>query len=111
MDAPTKRINAPLLQANQNKLVRIIGKCEEYNPASQEATLISNGSITLDLSAVSSDHQDLLEVNKIYEVLGKVANDTLKINVYSIIKFTDNTNLKAAEKLVELSARAPELFS
>ncbi|KAI5950796.1 hypothetical protein KGF54_003870 [Candida jiufengensis] len=115
MDAATRRINAPLLQQSSNKLVRVIGKCESYNSSSQQGIIISNGSINLDLSAATSstsDNYNLLEINKIYEIIGKVSNlnGDLKINVYSTIKLTDNTNLKAADKLVELSNKATDLF-
>ncbi|CCG20756.1 hypothetical protein CORT_0A03680 [Candida orthopsilosis Co 90-125] len=118
MEATTKRIDATLLQQNQNNLVRIIGKCESYNATSQSAILISNGSIKLDLSSAAAqdsnngDGSSVLQVNKNYEVIGKVSHNPsdLKVHVYSIVELTDNLNFKAVEKLVHYTYKVPELF-
>merc|ERR1712080_82339 len=117
MEATTKRIDATLLQLNQNNLVRIIGKCESYDANHQQAILISNGSIKLDLSSAAaasdgSNGNGTLQVNKNYEIIGKVSHNPsdLKVHVYSIVELTDNLNLKAAEKLVQYTYKVPELF-
>ncbi|KAG5421152.1 hypothetical protein I9W82_000242 [Candida metapsilosis] len=119
MEATTKRIDATLLQQNQNNLVRIIGKCESYDSHSQSAILISNGSIKLDLSSSgiqqdsgSGSSDGVLQVNKNYEIIGKVSHNAsdLKVHVYSIVELTDNLNFKAVEKLVQYTYKVPELF-
>ncbi|EDK42299.1 conserved hypothetical protein [Lodderomyces elongisporus NRRL YB-4239] len=114
MEATTRRIDATLLQANQNKLVRVIGKCESFDAHLQSAILTSNGPVTLDLTAATSEdgNESLLQSNKFYEVVGKVSNSSsnTKVQVYSVIELSDNLNVNAAEKLVQYSNRVPELF-
>ncbi|KAI5968761.1 hypothetical protein CANMA_002197 [Candida margitis] len=121
MEATTKRIDATLLQQNQNNLVRIIGKCESYDTSTQQAILISNGSVKLDLSSATQDGagndgdnngDGALQVNKNYEIIGKVSHNPsdLKVHVYSVVSLTDNLNLNAVEKLVQYTYKVPELF-
>lgn len=106
MDAANIRIDASLLPSHQGKLVRIIGKLESYNPSSQSGSLSSNGSIKLNLTQSDT----ALQVNKIYEIIGKVSTSDASVNVYSSVEFSDNTNLDVAAKLVQYTHKVPELF-
>ncbi|KAI3404084.2 BUD32 [Candida oxycetoniae] len=110
MEAQNRRVDATLLKSNQNKLVRIIGKCESYDTNTYKATLLCNGPVTLDLS--SSDQKDLITAGKYYEIVGKISNNPsdLKIHVYSVIEMSDNLNINAVEKLVSYCQKVPELF-
>ena len=105
MDAISKRIDGTLLQDNQGKLVRIIGKLEQHDGNS--AILISNGSIQLNLSAITSNIN--IEINNNYEIIGKVGDDLL-ITVYSILEISDNFNFDNYYKLCGYVSKVPELY-
>lgn len=105
MDAASVRIDATLLQEYQGRLVRIIGKCESFDPSSSHGTILSNGPITI-ISAPG----ELLSVSKNYEIIGKVGSNDLKVRVLSAIELSDNVNLDHAEKLVKYVHKVPELF-
>lgn len=105
MDAISKRIDGTLLESNQGKLVRIIGKLEQYDGNS--ATLISNGNIILNLSAITTNIN--MEINNNYEVIGKVGDDLL-ITVYSILEISDNFNFDNYYKLCVYINKVPELY-
>ncbi|KAG7666090.1 uncharacterized protein J8A68_000346 [[Candida] subhashii] len=107
MEAANIRIDATLLQANQGKLVRIIGKCESFDRHSNIATLISNGPITLEIPMEIN-----MEITKNYEIIGKVSSNSsnLNVHVFSVIELSDNLNLDVAQKLVQYVHKVPELF-
>ena len=91
MEASNIRIDGTLLQANKNKLVRVMGKC----------------AIKLDLSQVTDSP---LEIHKNYEIIGKVSGDELKIFVYSVIELSDNLDINAASKLAQYAQKVSELY-
>ncbi|CUM67594.1 uncharacterized protein PRCAT00005294001 [Priceomyces carsonii] len=105
MEVASVRIDSSLLNENQGKVVRIIGKCESYDPSSSTATFISGGPINLNLTTGES-----LNVNSKYEVIGKVGASDQNVSVYSVIELSDNINLEVAEKLVKYVHKVPELF-
>ncbi|WEJ93508.1 hypothetical protein PSN45_000973 [Yamadazyma tenuis] len=105
MDASSKRIDGTILQANQGKIVRIIGKLEQYDGTN--GTLKSNGDVQLNLSSVTTDLD--FEVNNNYEVIGKVGDD-LSISVYSVLAISDNFKLDNYFQLVKFINKVPELF-
>lgn len=105
MDAASIRIDSTLLQQHQGRLVRIMGKCESYDPASNNSTLLSNGPITL-----ISNAGEPLVVNKNYEIIGKVGSNDLSVRVLSAIELSDNLNFDVAQKLVSYVHKVPELF-
>ncbi|CAX45210.1 conserved hypothetical protein [Candida dubliniensis CD36] len=107
MEASNIRIDATLLQANKNKIVRVMGKCESFDHGSSQAILVSNGTIKLDLSQVTDSP---LEINKNYEIIGKVNGNELKIYVYSVIELSDNLDINAASKLAQYAQKVPELY-
>lgn len=96
MDAPTLRIDAPLIPSHQGRLVRIIGKCLD------KTTLDSNGHVSL-----STDES--LKVNLFYEIIGKVSTGDV-VNVYSVVELSENIDMNVVKKLVEYVAKVPELF-
>lgn len=105
MDAASIRIDATLLKEHQGKIVRLIGKCESYDPSASSAILISNGQVNISLATGES-----MEINKIYEIIGKVSSTEEKVTVYSIIELSDNLNLDIANNLVKYVHKVPELF-
>ena len=102
MEASNIRIDGTLLQANKNKLVRVMGKCESFDHASNQAIIVCNGTIKLDLSQVTDSP---LEIHKNYEIIGKVSGDELKIFVYSVIELSDNLDINAASKLAQYAQK------
>ncbi|CAH2351011.1 putative replication factor A protein 3 [[Candida] railenensis] len=105
MDAASIRIDAPLVAQNQGKIVRIIGTCESFDSSSNHAVLKSNGSISLVLNS-----GDSLDINKNYEIIGKVNTDASSVRVLSIIELSDNINFEAVQKLVSYVQKVPELY-
>ncbi|CAI5756961.1 unnamed protein product [Candida verbasci] len=108
MEASNIRVDATLLQENQNNLVRIMGSCESVDKNTNCATIISNGPITLDLNHTQLDKQ--LIPGKNYEIIGKVSNSSLKVHVYSVIQLSDNLNLDFATKFVQYSQKVPDIY-
>lgn len=105
MDAANIRIDATLLQSHQGKLVRIIGKCENFDSNSSAGTLSSNGPVNLTFAG-----GDILVPGKNYEIIGKVSSNNVTVNVYSVIELSDNVNLEVAQKLVQFVHKVPELY-
>lgn len=105
MDATIIRIDAPLVGSHQGKIVKIAGKVLAYDHLSNTATIDSNGPIQFSLNPSQE-----LEVNKIYEIIGKVSTSSLEVNAYSVIRLSDNFNLLVALKLVEYVHKVPELY-
>ena len=106
MEATNVRIDASLVGTNSGKIVRVMGKCESFDQASHQAIILCNGTINLDLSQV----EDVLEIHKNYEFIGKVGVD-MKIRVYSIVLLSDNLDFNIASKLAQYAQKVPELFT
>ena len=105
MDAISVRIDATHVEKNQSKLVRFMGKCQSYDPSSNHAIVLSNGTISL-----ITNPGETLNVNKNYEIVGKVGNNDLDVRVLSAIELSDNLNLDHYVKLVDFAHKVPELF-
>ncbi|ABN68224.2 predicted protein [Scheffersomyces stipitis CBS 6054] len=105
MDATKVRINASLVEKYQGKLVRLIGKCQSFDPINKIATLDSNGEVRLEFFDEVN-----LAVGKIYEITGKVSSNEQKVHAQAVTELSDNTNLEIADKLVSYSQKVPELF-
>lgn len=105
MDAASIRVDSSSLRDFAGRVVRIVGKVETFDPASDLARLDCGGPI--DISVHSSDQ---LEVGKIYEVIGKVGVSDFKVNAYSVMRMSDNVNLDVASKLAKFVQKVPELF-
>lgn len=105
MDATSKRIDGTLLKANENQVVRVIGKLEQYE--GEYGTLTSNGDVKLNFGTWNAELD--IKVNNFYEIIGRV-NDNLTISVYSVIDINDGFNLENYYQLVKFSNKVPELF-
>lgn len=105
MDAASIRVDATSLKDFAGKVVRIVGKVDTYDRASDSARIDANGSI--DVSVHSNDE---LEVGKIYEVIGKVGVSDFRVNAYSVLRLSDNVNLDASNRLAKFVQKVPELF-
>ncbi|ODV76914.1 replication factor A protein 3 [Suhomyces tanzawaensis NRRL Y-17324] len=105
MDATNIRVDSTLLESHQGKIVRVIGKCDSYDASSDTATLISTGAVHLNLQS-----GEALEVNKNYEVIGKVSATSTNVSVYTVTPLSDNLNLENAQKLVHYTHKVPELY-
>lgn len=105
MDAASIRIDATLLQQYQGKLVRLMGKCESYDPSSNTATLSCNGTINLICNPDES-----FVVDKNYEIIGKVGTNDTSVFILSAIELSDNLNMDVVKKLVEYVHKVPELY-
>lgn len=105
MDAASIRIDSTFLEQHQGRLVRIMGKCQSYDPSSNNSILISNGPVTL----IFNPGEELV-VNKNYEIIGKVGTSDLSVRVLSAIELSDNLNFDTAQKLVSYVHKVPELF-
>ncbi|CAH6718863.1 putative replication factor A protein 3 [[Candida] jaroonii] len=103
MDTTDTRIDGTLLQSNQGKIVRIVGKLDTFDGNS--GILQSNGNVALDLSNVDSN----IEVNKNFEIIGRVT-EGLKVVVFSVTDISDNFNFDNYYKLCKFINQVPELF-
>lgn len=104
MDAASIRVDAPLVPEYQGKIVRIIGKCELFDSGSSRAILHANGKVDLAVNNTT------FEINKNYEIIGKVATDSATVLVLSAVELSDNVNLDVASKLVQYVHKVPELY-
>lgn len=105
MDATSKRIDGTLLQVNQGKVVRVIGKMEQYDESS--AIIKSNGDINLNLSTLTTGLD--IQVGSNYEVIGKIGDD-LTITVYSILEISDNFKFENYYHMIQFVNKVPELY-
>lgn len=105
MDTASRRIDSTLIQNNQGKLVRIIGKLDQYNGTT--AVLNSNGSIPLELSTLLTELE--LSVNNNYEIIGRIT-DSLNITVFAITAISDNFNFDNYYNMVKIIDHVTELF-
>lgn len=103
MDAASIRVNATTLPDFSGRIVRVIGKVQSFDSASDSARVDAGGSI--DLSC-----HDQLQVGKIYEFIGKAGASEKKVNVYSSMEMSDNTDVTVANKLADYVKKVPELF-
>lgn len=105
MDAASIRVNASTLKDYAGRVIRVVGRVEAFDSASDSARLDADG-----LVDVSVHGNDQLEVGKIYEVIGKVGASDYRVNSYSVMQLSDITNLEVANKLAKMVQKVPELF-
>ncbi|KAK6205196.1 replication factor A protein 3 [Scheffersomyces amazonensis] len=106
MEASQIRVDATLLGSNQGKLVRLIGKVKSFNPSTGVGTVDSNGDVTVILNL----SENSIQIDHIYEFIGKIGTSDLDVTVYSSVEFSENTNLEVAQKLVSFVHKVPELY-
>ncbi|KAL0636866.1 hypothetical protein Q9L58_004087 [Maublancomyces gigas] len=102
MSEQAPRINAPLLEQFQNRVVRVVGKVLELR--GDTATIDSHGSITIFL-----DRDSQLIVGRATEIVGKVQPD-LTIKVMSAVDFGTNIDFNVYDSLVEVNHLYKEIF-
>ncbi|SGZ57136.1 CIC11C00000002509 [Sungouiella intermedia] len=105
MDAASVRVNSTTLREFAGRIVRVVGKVESFDGASELARLNAGGPV--DVLVPPGSH---LEEGKIYEIIGKASVSDFKINAYSMLEVSDNTNLDVANKLATYVQKVPELF-
>lgn len=106
MEASYVRVDATLVPQNRGNIVRIVAKCDAYDPLLETASLNANGTVTLLTASVNESPQ----VGQIYDVLGKVSLDKDDIIAYSLIPLPEDTNIDAACKLAHLTQKVPHMF-
>lgn len=105
MDAASIRVTALTLKDFPGKVVRVIGKVTSIDTGSDKANIDADGSIT-----VSTHGNEPLEMDKIYEFIGKVNVSDFSLNTYSVLQLSDNVDLAVAQKLARMVPKVPELF-
>ncbi|ODV60361.1 Rfa3p [Ascoidea rubescens DSM 1968] len=106
MSEAIPRIDGKLLNSFKGKIVRIIGRFEEFKSSSIGVlnSLNNNGNVIIKIP-----NNLKFEINKYYEITGKV-NDDLQIQALDSIVCGDTINEKAVGELVKLNHQLPELF-
>lgn len=105
MDAASIRVNATTLKSHAGRVVRLVGRVDSFDAASDSARLDADGPVE-----VSTHGNEQLEIGKIYEIIGKVGVSDHKINSYSVMRLSDNVNLDYTNKLAKMVEKVPELF-
>lgn len=105
MDAASVRVNATTIREFAGRIIRVVGRVESFDPPSQLGRLNAGGAVDVQVPP-----GDVLEVGKTYEVIGKASVSDFRVNAYSILEISDNTNLDVANKLASYAQKVPELF-
>ncbi|KAI5836862.1 replication factor A protein 3 [Morchella snyderi] len=102
MNEQAPRINAPLLERFQGRVVRIVGKVLELH--GETATIDSHGTIVAHL-----DRDSHLAVGHAAELVGKIQQD-LSVKVLNSTDFGTNIDFKVYDSLVEVNHMYKEIF-
>lgn len=104
MDAASVRVNASTISDFAGRVVRLVGTVDSFDANSQLARFNAGGPVDVSVNG------ERLQVGKPYEVIGKVGVSDYKINAYSVMTISENTNLDLANKLASYVQKVPELF-
>lgn len=105
MDAASVRVNATTIKEFAGRIIRVVGKVDSFDPPSQLARLNAGGAVD-----VQVPQGNVLEVGKMYEVIGKASVSDFRVNAYSMMEISDSTNLEMANQLASYVQKVPELF-
>lgn len=100
----TIRVDATRLSDTTSKTVRIIGLIKSFDSTTGSGNLDANGSV-----AFTCKNGDELIATHWYELIAIVQQD-LSLNILQSFDFGTEFNANAANKLVDVVHRLPELF-